>query len=159
MKYFLITAFLVSFNALSQPKEVEMDYLGEYQDVVEIEKEELYNETLKWIGKTYNSAKTVIESQIESEFIKVRGISLAEYGIPQFDYSLEFDFKPNKYRISFTIGTMTVQTTSFEYSEYFKKDGTLRPANTNKKKRVDEKVQDLINSHYEFITEESDDDW
>ncbi len=162
MKNFILCIFILvdALACIGQMPVVDMNKSGMYQEVIELNYENAYTHTLKWIGKTYNSAKTVIESQITNEYIKVNALMPETNGVPAIRYSLEFEFKPYKCRITFTVGALQVQSyPEFYYTGYFKNDGTLREINANKKQRVDGKIAVLVNNYYNYIIIEPSNDW
>lgn len=162
MKFFTILAFFLPFLLSAQPN-VELDQYGKYQEVVVLKKENLYNETIEWVGKQYKNPDEVIKSRTENEFVRIDGVSPEENGIPGYYYTIEIDFKSGKYRVTFQLGELFINymnLPNWTYSSYFKKDGTIKKLNMKKVERLTGDIKELILSHYNYLTtQEKRDDW
>ncbi|MEM6526558.1 MAG: hypothetical protein AAF693_22390 [Bacteroidota bacterium] len=74
MKLSTILVFFFPLLLYAQPN-VELDQSGKYQEIVELAKENLYNETIEWVGKQYKNPDEVIKSRTENKFVRVDGVS------------------------------------------------------------------------------------
>lgn len=165
----LFITFLTVSSAKAQI-DSNLDSNGEYQTVIDVQDSTntLYQKTKKWILSTYVSPKEVIVSDEENNHIKLSGVQPESatdgQSNPGFNYTLTFEFKEGKYRLSFNINKLYITgqySTTWTYDTYFK-NGELRKMNEAKVARIKEIVDDLLNSHYNFLTkqeESTNDDW
>lgn len=148
----------------------KLDINGEYQTVVDVKDTtiDLYKKTKEWIISSYNNPKEVIVADEESKSIKISAIQQqtgsGSNSNPAFYYTLLFEFKDGKYRLTYNITKLYITGqygATWTYDSYFKK-GEVRPMNEAKVERIKGLVDALLNSHYNFLNKKSKaatDDW
>ena len=171
MKKMLLLFIAVLTVTLSQAQiSSNLDSNGEYQTVIDVQDstKTSYERTKQWILTTYVNPKEIIVSDDENHHIKISAIQPESttngQSNPGFNYTLMFEFKEGKYRLSFNINKLYISgqySSTWTYDTYFK-GGELRKMNEAKVYRIKEIVDELLNSHYNFVmkqTESTNDDW
>lgn len=165
---FFIALFAATLSKAQIDSKLESN--GEYQTVVDVQDttNALYKKTKQWILSTYTNPKEVIVSDDENNHVKIGAVQPETVSDgqsnPAFNYTLTFEFKEGKYRLSFNINklyTTGQYSATWSYDSYFK-DGIVRKMNEAKVQRIKGIVDGLLNSHYSFLTkkvESTNNDW
>lgn len=164
---FVIILFILHYHVFSQIKS-NLDIFGEYSLVVNVDDTtiDLYAKTKNWIIETYINPERVIVADEENQLLKISGLHEESNFTPAYYYTLTFEFKPARYRLTFRINRLYTTgqfATEWTYDTYFNKNtGEVRKMNEQKVERVLATVDRLLNNHYRFLHSEavtSDDDW
>ena len=134
----LLTLFTITLNFAQDNKFFQLDKNG-ISDFVVTEvpgktKEELYNQTLNWINKTYKNPDKVILGKVENDYIRIEGYSdniyvlntLGSENRTDSKYQIEISFKDGKYK--FDVIELKYTASGFgwldiPFSNFYKKDG------------------------------------
>ena len=134
----LLTLFTITLNFAQDNKFFQLDKNG-ISDFVVTEvpgktKEELYNQTLNWINKTYKNPDKVILGKVENDYIRIEGYSDNIYVLNTFGsenrtdskYQIEISFKDGKYK--FDVIELKYIASGYgwldiPFSNFYKKDG------------------------------------
>lgn len=134
----LLTLFTITLNFAQDNKFFQLDKNG-ISDFVVTEvpgktKEELYNQTLNWINKTYKNPDKVILGKVENDYIRIEGYSdniyvlntLGSENRTDSKYQIEISFKDGKYK--FDVIELKYIASGYgwldiPFSNFYKKDG------------------------------------
>ena len=166
MKHLFIPVFLfTSLFCFSQdiPK-FELTKAGVQPIVVNIDSSNaaaIYKKTLNWVQETYKNPKEVLKTDIENETIRIDGLknnacyykSLGIKMVYDMEYSFQIDFKDNKVRLTFTPGQFWTdhKKVLYDYTSFFKNDGELRGMYKDAKTSLEQSMNDLVSSLYNYI--------
>ena len=169
---FCLTTF-VSFA--QEIKQLKLTPLGVEPMVIEIEgikASDTYQKALNWVKETYKTPDKVLKAQIENKKIRIDGFarnawwnkSMGLKNSYNMDYTIEISFKDGKYRFGFIIGEFSIDTgqkTAFGYSTFFKKSGEVRKAYKDAVPSLENTMNSLANSFYNYIAgnDDGDDGW
>jgi hypothetical protein len=161
-KLLLITFLNIAFFSNAQESKFELTANGYEPKVFELpnqNKEEIYNLTKKWIIKTYKNPKEVLTADIENENVKLNGFSknIVKFNSgPGWDlnYTLEIEFKENRYRLSITVDIAGDQ---IEYPTFFKKDGSKKTGYKGGPETIDNHLNSLAEDLNKFLKNKGED--
>ena len=154
-----ILLLLISITTFGQPS-VQLDSKGYYEVVVEIENDNLFQNSINWLNTYYENPDKVLKGKIDSEYLRVSAKHREGNGIPAFDYTLEINLKPNKYRIRYQITELTAGGMTWKFSSYYKADGRLKKMNKNKVERIEAEVHSTLSNHFQYLMKSKEDnDW
>ena len=172
----LVLALGINFNIKAQeiPK-LNLTKTGIEGIIVPVDStpsNELYSNGLNWVQETYKNPSEVLKANIENTKIRVNGYSsdswyIKTLGMKQYfdlSYSIEITFKDDKYKLEYTITELSDNGKRFgySYSSFFKKDGSVRKMYTGAVEDINNQMNSLSNSFYEYVsgkTEEKNSDW
>ena len=172
-KLFLLSSLFVSGLSYSQelPK-FELTKDGVQPIVVNIDSfdgQTLYKKTFNWVQENYKNPKEVLKTNIENETIRIDGFKKSAWfykslGIKleyDMEYSFQVDFKEGKIRLTFTPGQFWAdnQKALYNYSTFFKSSGELRGAYKDAKPSMEQSMNDLVSSLYNYIKGNKKSDW
>ncbi len=123
------------------------------EEVVELKNNQsLYKETLKWIYDTYGDPNDVLKGNVDGEYLRIDAIIPGKSRRPEIHYSLILEFKESKYRLRLTINNLEAIGLKFRTTFFYKKDGSLRKMNRKGAKWVEEAINNVLGSHYMYLT-------
>jgi len=166
----LLFIALLTMTSVKGQIDSNLDSKGEFQTVIDVQDSisTSYQRTKQWILSTYVNPKEIIVSDDENHHIKISAVQPESttngQSNPAFNYTLMFEFKEGKYRLSFNINKLYISgqySTTWTYDTYFK-NGEVRKMNEAKVERIKGLVDVLLNSHYNFLMkqmESTNDDW
>jgi hypothetical protein len=170
----LISLGLISLASWGQSMPKNTNGKIEYTEVIEIpntSQKELYNRAKKWFVKTYKSPKDVIQVDTEDG---ISGFGALEILIKNAiagstingKYSIQVDFKDNKFRYSFTNIYYLLSGAEFttEKIQEFADKRTAKgkePMNEHKQyiEQTNQYFKDLATSLKKYLIENPKDDW
>jgi hypothetical protein len=133
---------------------------------------DMYKKSLNWVQETYKNPDKVIKAKIENEKIRIDGFANNAWwykalGIKNsydMEYSLEISFKDGKYKFEYTIGQFFAdgQKVFYDFTAFFKKSGEVRSAYTDAVPSIEETMNSLSLSFYEYVSgnnKKNDDKW
>lgn len=166
-KTIIITALLFGFytNAQEIPQ-LKLTPSGVEAIVVQtdsLKANELYSKALNWVQTTYKNPDKVLKSKIENESIRIDGFAENAWMYKTFvmtmfynmDYTVEISFKDGKYRFEYRIGQFygdNGQRILFDYSTFYKKDGTIRSVYADAPPSLEKTMNELSQSFYNYVT-------
>ncbi len=168
---------LLSINIFAQEiPQLELKPTGIESIVVKVDgrfANELYYHSLNWVQETYKNPDEVLKVKIANEKIRVDGFSggfwhMDSFGVKNqyygYGYSLEVSFKDGRYKFDYKINYLSNNGEKFAYSynEFWKKNGTLRKHFVASVKKINEDMNKLSQSFYEYVsgkTEKKVEDW
>ena len=146
----LMLLIFILFGCTSMPEPVKDTVITKIVDTNK-PKNENFDLSMKWIAKTFNSAKSVIEySDKEAGTINGKGdVKIGNYAIDVFvDFSLVIDVKDQRARLMFTAN-------SYHNAAYPLAQNPIFPEIFDKfKQRVEE-----INTDYQKYINETNSNW
>jgi hypothetical protein len=172
-KVFLAAMYFVVTNVFGQeiPK-FELTKDGVQPIIVSIDSfnaQTIYKKTINWVKENYKNPKEVLKADIENESVRIDGFKKNAWfykslGMKQeydMEYSFSIDIKDNKIRLTFTIGQFwgDNKKTAYDYTTFFKKDGELRGAYKDAKPSLEESMNELVSSLYNYIKGNKKNDW
>ncbi len=169
------TLFLTTIYAQDIPK-LKLTRIGVEPIVVNVDSltaKNIYKNALNWVQETYKNPDEVLKANIENEKIRINGYSRDAWwyksiGIILYyniDYTIEISFKDGKYRFEYIVGQFylkTGQRAQYGYSSFFKKSGEVRKVYISGVSSLEETMNDLSLSFYNYVTgktKKSNDDW
>lgn len=166
MKNLFLSVFLLtSLFCFSQdiPK-FELTKDGVAPIVVNIDSlnaETIYKKTLNWVQENYKNPKEVLKADIPNEKIRIDGFKKSAWYIKSLGYKVEYgmeyvfeiEFKENKIRMTYTPGESWGDTkkVGFTYKNFFKDDGELKNAWKDGKPSLEDSMNELSLSLYNYI--------
>lgn len=97
-------------------------------DIDSIQKEDLYNKTVRWVKETYRNPESVLTMKIENEKIRIdaiaTGLLKVRGRISNLNYIVEISFKDNKYKFEI-ISLLYNNTTDYKKIPNFKTDSKM----------------------------------
>ncbi|GGB74160.1 hypothetical protein GCM10007424_12600 [Flavobacterium suaedae] len=167
MKYILLTFIcLFSIHIHAQPPEMELNANGFKQINVKIPEttnEQLLSLTKNW-AISYNRNK---DSSADITNVSNNSMTITAYKQNAFYYSnkgetfyhrikyeMTFKFNRDSYNVTFTITEIYLNDDSlleYKIPDYFNSDGKLKDDYNTLKESLEETVNDIVNSHYNFI--------
>jgi hypothetical protein len=163
-----------SIKVISIPK-FELTNKGLVQPIVIIidssNTADLYKKTLNWVQETYKNPEKVLKTKIENEKIRVDGIKTGAwyykmYGLASYcdvEYSFNIEFKDNKVRLSFDFGSTYLSldgsTTVFDYTKMYKENGKVYKVYEHTQEGMDQMMNELSLSLYNYLTVKKKSDW
>jgi hypothetical protein len=159
--------FCTISNAQDLPK-IKLTHKGVEPIVVVVDKlnsSDLYKKALNWVQETYKNPENVIKAKIENEKIRINGFkenawyfyylgSKWQHGM---EYSVEISFKDGKYKFDYQIGTFYEGTKKldYDYTKFYKKSGEIRNNFSNAPEGVEDAMNNLSLSFYNYITDKT----
>lgn len=142
-------------------------------DVDSLTASKTYQKALNWVQETYKNPDEVLKANITNEKIRFNGYATSAWytkslGITQsfnMEYSVEVSFKDGKYRFEYIIGQFWVNgggKAFYTYTTFYKKDGTIRKAYEPSVPALEQTMNDLHQSFYNYVTgktSKKDNDW
>lgn len=129
----------------------------------------LYQKTYKWVQESYKDPKEVLKTNLENEKIRVEGFQANAWhykslGVRQefdMEYSLEIEFKDNRIRLTFSPGQFWTQgqNARFTYTGFYKNNGELKPIYKEAETSLEESMNAISKSLFEYLTVRKKDDW
>ena len=124
---------------------------------------QLYAKALNWVQDTYKNPDKVLKSKIENESIRIDGYAQDAWFYKTFvgtmfyniDYTIEISFKDGKYKFEYRIGQFYAnggQKALFDYSTFYKKDGTIRSVYSDAPASLEASMNALSQSFYNYVT-------
>ncbi len=127
----------------------------------------LYNRTIKWINATYQNPEKVIVGQQQNESVNVQGYksntilwkSAGVSGSLGMSYHIYFTFQDSSLIFRFTVDEVRNETYAASaqnnayLSNFFKKDGTIRPFYSDWKIQLEQKINELFFSYIEKLND------
>lgn len=166
----LIVIFLFSQKSFGQIEKFNFNN-GEIkaliQPIGEMKSEEFYNKLNEWINYNFKKADAVIGSSVENKMLRFTGIKpnfAKSFGyVYDLEFTIKIEFKENKYR-------MTVEDlrsgyrgifTNLNLKDYYKSDGEPKKAYKSFVYGIENTLNNLNISIYNYLTEKSkiDDEW
>jgi hypothetical protein len=134
---------------------------------------DLYKKALSWVQETYKNPEKVLKVKIENEKIGIDGFAqngwwYKSLGMKQsynMEYSVEISFKDGKYKFEFIVGQFFIdggQKVYYDYKTFFKKTGEVRTSYTDAVPSLEETMNNLSLSFYNYVTGKSNkknDNW
>lgn len=130
---------------------------------------DLYSKALNWIQETYKNPSEVLKANIKDEKIRVSGYASDSWSIKSlgmknyFDlsYLIEVSFKDGKYKFEYTITELSDNGKRFGYSYpvFFKKDGSTRKMYVGGVAEIDNQMNRLSKSFYDYVTGKTESNW
>jgi hypothetical protein len=173
MKWFysLALAFF-SLNAVAELPSFSLTSTGVPPIIVTVDStpvETMYKRALNWVQEYYRNPDQVLRSKIDNDKIRIEGFnSRAFYRIfkaktfYQSSYTLEIEFKPGKYRMTYTPGSILTDDNSpvyFTWSDLL----TEKDRNGNSYKDALASfvagLNELNQSFYDYVTGKKKDEW
>lgn len=176
----LVTVLMLSslINAQTEIPKLKLSPSGTEPIVVDVEgqsSEQLYKSTLNWIQEVYENPDKVLKANIENQKVRLNGYSNHAFNYTSMgmtlnydmEYTMEIEFKDNKYRLTFTIGQFWGSGDSggevaWNYKAFYKKNGDARKAYNNAIPSLEETMNSLNQSLYDYVsgaTHEAKSDW
>ena len=164
-KIFLPILLFTATVAFSQdlPK-LELNRDGVQPIVVNIDSftvQTLYKKSLNWVQENNKNPKEVLKTDIENETIRIAGLKnnacyYKSLGIKMsydLEYLFQIDLKDNKVRLTFIPGQLWNgnQKVLYDYKSFFKNDGEIRSMYKDAKTSMEQSMNDLVFSLYNFI--------
>ena len=132
---------------------------------------ELYKKTLNWVQETYKNPEKVLKTNIENEKIRVDGFKDNVWNFQNklmgvnvwydVEYSFNIDFKDNKMRMSFTFGDTYSDgvKSTIDYNHIYKENGELYKTCKNTPEGMNQMMNELSLSLYNYLTIKKKSDW
>jgi hypothetical protein len=174
MKKFLLSILLLTTTSLFAqdiPK-FELTKDGVQPIVVVIDSfnaQTIYKKTLNWVKENYKNPKEALKADIENETVRIDGFKKNAWfykslGMKQeydMEYSFLIDIKDNKIRLTFTVGQFwgDDKKTTYDYTTFFKSSGEIRGAYKDAKPSLEQSMNDLVFSLYNYIKGSKKSDW
>ena len=172
LKYTLLLSFFIvstSINSQETDFKVTKDKITDYliTNCDSASTEEMYTKTLEWISRTFVNKDEVLQSQIKNEMIRLEGHSENINGKTlNANYVIEIAFKNDRYKfdpIKLSLSNDNINKFDFfeTYSNYFKKDGTIKPRLKDTVDGVERLFNRLNSSLHDYIMNKNEkkDDW
>ena len=176
-KIILLLTVSLSINIFAQGiPQLELKQTGVESIVVDVDGKnasELYNKALNWVQETYKNPDEVLKAKIENDKIRLNGYSDSSWHMDSFGlkntyygykYTIEASFKDGKYKFDYLINELIDPKGefNFSYDAFWKKNGTLRKQFVASVKEINEEMNKLSQSYYEYVsgkTQKKNDDW
>jgi len=134
--------------------------------------DQIYSRVIEWIQVTYKDPEKVLKADIKNKMIRINGytkkgfyrlFSDGDKVFYSFDYSIEFNFKEGKYRMSFAPGEIRVGTSIVHFNTLNFLDEKDRNGNSYEgcKGSYEKTINDISKSIHDYILGEVDknDNW
>lgn len=172
-KLFLLVFVSISIISYSQDTtKLELTKDGVLPIVVKLDSfnaKSIYTKTLNWIQVNYKNPKEVLKTNVENETIRIDGFKnnawfYKSLGMKQ-EYDMEYSFlieiKESKIRLTFTPGQFWADNkkVSYDYTTFFKSSGELRGAYKDAKPSMEQSMNDLVSSLYNYIKGTQKSNW
>jgi len=124
----------------------------------------IYQKTMKWVQESYKDPQQVLKVNIENEKIRIEAyksnawyyMSLGTKYNYDMDYTFEIEFKDQKIRLTYTPGQFWVQgQRGLTYESFYKSSGELRPAYKDGEISLEESMNGLKDSLYDYLTKKN----
>lgn len=162
----VISIIFITFSYSQEISKLKLTPIGVEPIVIEtdsIKASELYKRALNWVQETYKNPEKVLKAKIENEKIRIDGFAenawwYKSLGMKQnynMEYSVEISFKDGKYRFKYIVGqffTDSGQKVLYDYNTFFKKTGEIRSAYSDAVPSLDETMNNLSFSFYNYVT-------
>ncbi len=130
---------------------------------------ELYKKALNWVQETYKNPENVIKAKIENEKIRINGYKenawyfnyLGSKWQHDMEYTVEISFKDGKYKFDYQIGTFYENNKKLEYNypKFYKKSGEIRNAFSEAPSGIEDAMNSLSLSFYNYIIDKNKAEW
>ncbi|MFL9843684.1 hypothetical protein [Flavobacterium rhizosphaerae] len=167
MKFlFCFISVLICGNLLAQPPRVELAPTGFAPIKVSIpatDTKKLVDLSAEW-AKAYNKnvrgadVTDVTENSMKISAYKSNGFFYRERGetfYHKIRYTVELHFYSDHYGLQFTVNDIYADDDvllDYNLHNYFTSDGKMKEGYTGLKSSIEDTVNDIIQSHYKFIT-------
>jgi hypothetical protein len=171
MKKLFLLLVLVAISGFSQEK-ITITPTGVAPIVIEMEGKtaaELFKKTKEWINTYYKNPQEVLKAEIENEMIRIDGFAVGGYKTKglgmitnyDYDYTLEIQFKDNKLRYNYLVGTFWAGRArcSYDYSDFFKEDGSVRKVHQYSYETINESINANYLSLKDYLLGKTKSDW
>lgn len=170
----LILILLISFSGFAQNFTI-LTKEGFEPLVVDVENksaEEIYLKAKDWIQTYYKNPNEVLKADISNQMLKIEGYAVNGFqtkafgivGNMDYNYTIELEFKENKYRLTYIIHNFYSkgQMALYTYKSFIKSDGTIRKQHEFSYDTLLKNVNETSNSLFNFINSTSNikkNDW
>lgn len=173
----VLAVLLTSLSFGQEIPQLKLSPNGVEPIVVEIDgmsAKDMYQKAQNWVQETYKNPDKVLKASIENEKIRVAGFASSAWwwkslGIKQtmdMEYTVEVSFKDGRYRFEYIIDQFYIsggQKALYNYTTFYrKKDGEIRKAYTDAIPSLENTMNDLSQSFYNYvsgISSKLDNDW
>jgi hypothetical protein len=165
---------IITFNVFSQnlPDLTKEGFEPIIVDVENMSDTLIYQKTKEWIQINYENPTEVLKADIENKLIRINGFAINGFEtksigiISKLDYSytIEIEFKENKYRYSYIINQFFAgnKPAVYSFKYFFKANGTVKNSQKHCIETLYENANKTSLSLYNYITEKADskkNDW
>lgn len=122
---------------------------------------EIYKKAKDWVQTYYKNPKEVLKADIENDMIRIDGFCdkclnhkiMGASNLYNYSYSITISFQDGKFKFDYAISSFDSGVLYINsYSEYYKKDGTLKSKYSDEVQMLNNSANDTYQSFLDYVT-------